>query len=200
MVSVHLSGRLSGTVNSARLARKELGESPQIAVVDSLWASMALGLIALEGARAAQAGGDMEEVLAAVRSAQRRARLLLFCDTLDYLRRGGRIGKAAALVGGLLRVKPLITLREGEVYPEERVRTRTRAVERLRSWAEGLQYVEEFCVLHSDSLPDAEALHQQLTARYPVATRHITPVGPVIATHVGPGALGVAALVREPDQ
>ncbi len=197
IVSIHLSEKLSGTINSARLARRELGDPPGIAIIDSQWTSMAMGIIVLAAARAAEGRGDREAVVAAAQSAMRRTRLLLFCDTLEYLQRGGRIGKAQAFLGGLLSVKPLITLREGEVFPEERVRTRSRALERLRTWAEELGDVEEFCALHVDSEADARGLRDHLTARFPRATSYLTPVGPVVATHVGPGAVGLAALLRE---
>lgn len=196
-VSIHISSKLSGTINSARLARRELGDPPGVAIVDSLWTSMALGLIVLAAARAAAANKTRDQVVAATRSAIQRVRLLLFCDTLEYLQRGGRIGKAQAFLGGLLSVKPLITLREGEVYPEERVRTRSRALERLRAWAEGLGAIEEFCALHIDSPGDAEGLRDHVQARFPNARGYMTAVGPVVATHVGPGAVGLAALVRE---
>lgn len=196
-VSIHISGKLSGTMNSARLARQELGDPKGIAIVDSQWTSMALGLIVLAAAREAARGTGRDEVVATARSAMRRVRLLLFVDTLEYLQRGGRIGKAQAFLGGLLSVKPLITLRDGEVYPEERVRTRSRALERLRAWAAGLGDIEEFCALHIDSPGDAEALKGHLQSRFPRASGHMTPVGPVIAAHVGPGAVGIAAVVRE---
>lgn len=197
VVSIHISGKLSGTMNSARLARQELGDPKGVVIVDSQWTSMALGLIVLAAAREAARGSGRDDVVAAARSATRRVRLLLFVDTLEYLQRGGRIGKAQAFLGGLLSVKPLITLREGEVYPEERVRTRSRALERLRAWAHGLGDIEEFCALHIDSPGDAEALQVDIEQRFPNARGHMTPVGPVIAAHVGPGAVGMAALVRE---
>ena len=196
-VSIHISAKLSGTMNSARLARQELGDPPGIAIVDSQWTSMALGLIVLAAGREAARGAGWDDVVTATRSAMRRVRLLLFVDTLEYLQRGGRIGKAQAFLGGLLSVKPLITLKDGEVYPEERVRTRSRALERLRSWADGLGDIEEFCALHIDSPGDAEALRQHVQGRHRTAQAHITPVGPVIASHVGPGAVGLAALVRD---
>jgi len=195
VVSIHISGKLSGTLNSARLARKTLGDPPAIAIVDSQWASMALGLIVLSAARTAAGGASRDEVVAAARSAASRARLLLFCETLEYLQKGGRIGRAAAFLGGLLNVRPLITVREGEVFPESRVRTRTAALDRLRSWATGLGPLESYALLHIDAATDAAGLRAELQAYAPAAESYLTAVGPVVATHVGPGAVGIAALV-----
>lgn len=194
VVSIHISGKLSGTLNSALIARQELSDPEVVTVVDSLWTSMAQGIVVANAARVAQQSGTREEVLRAVQEAIPRMHLLLFCDTLEYLQKGGRIGRAAAFLGGLLNVKPMITLRDGEVHPVERVRTRNRALERLWEWAQGFSSVQEFCVLHSASLEDAQALHLRMVERFPRAIAHLASVGPVIATHIGPGAVGIAFL------
>ncbi|MBI2887889.1 MAG: DegV family protein [Chloroflexi bacterium] len=194
VVSIHISGKLSGTLNSALIARQEMGDPEAITIVDSRWTTMSQGIVVLHAARAAQRGASRAEVLQATDEAIQHMNLFLFCGTLEYLQRGGRIGKAAAFLGGLLNVMPMITLQQGEVHPVERVRTRRRALERLGEWAQGFQTAREFCVLHSASPQDAEALHAQLSQRFPGATAHMAQVGPVIGTHVGPGAVGVALL------
>lgn len=194
IVSIHLSAKLSGTLNSALIARREMGDPAEITVVDSQWTSMCLGIIVLRAARAAQAGASRDEVLSITEEDIQQMHLLLFCDTLEYLQKGGRIGRAAAFVGGLLSVKPMITLQQGEVHPVERLRTRHRALERLWEWADAFSSAREYCVLHSASLEDAQSMHTRLMERFPQAVSHLAQVGPVIATHIGPGAVGIALL------
>ncbi len=194
IISVHVSSKLSGTYNSALLARTDSGAPQRITVVDSGWTSMCLGIPVLHAARAAQRGASPAEVETELYDALHRVDLLLFVDTLEYLQKGGRIGAARAFVGGLLSVKPLITLRNGEVAPIGQVRQRAKAIERVTQWVEEHPTVTEFSVLHAHSAPDAHRLLEHLRARFPLAEAHITEVGPVVATHVGPGAIGVALL------
>ncbi len=192
IISIHLSSKLSGTINSALLARQEAGATERITVVDSLWTSMALGLVVISAAIAAQQGDEPPQILRLVDERLQKLHLLLFVDTMEYLQRGGRIGRAAAFLGGLLSVKPMITLQEGEVHPIERVRTRSRAIERLWLWASEFPSVSDFCVLHISSLEDAKALFDRIQQRFPTAKGYVASVGPVVGTHVGPGAVGVA--------
>ena len=192
VISIHLSGKLSGTINSAQLARQQMPAPDRVTIVDSLWTSMALGLLVIRAATAAQRGDEPAGILREVAGQLERLHLLLFVDTMEYLQRGGRIGRAAAFLGGLLSVKPLITLRGGEVHPIERVRTRSRAIERLYLWAAEFPAVSDFSVLHISSFDDAKALFDRIQRRFPDATGYVTSVGPVVGTHVGPGALGVA--------
>ena len=194
VVSIHVSAKLSGTLNSALVAQQGLDSPERVTLVDSRWTSMALGIIVLNAARAAQQGGTQEEVSRVAQDAMGKMHLLFFCDTLEYLQKGGRIGKAQAFLGGLLEVKPLITIRDGEVFPVERVRTRGRALERLRQWGEEFTPIREFCVLHAGSEADALALHSHLAARFPQAISHFGHIGAVVATHAGPGLVGLAVL------
>lgn len=191
VLSVHISAALSGTYNSAVLGRAECSAPQRVTVLDSRSTAMCMGIAVIEGARAARAGQGLSEVAAAVRAALGRTELLLFVDTLEYLQRGGRIGAARALLGGLLSVKPLLTLREGTVQPAGQVRTRARALERLRQWAAAHDQVRAFCVLHTQSPADAQVLYEELRARHPTADAYLTEAGPVIATHVGPGGVGL---------
>lgn len=193
IVSVQVSAALSGTFNSAVLARDESGAPARITVVDSRWVSMCLGMAVLAGAELAVKGGGRTEVLAEVERVLNRMDLLLFVDTLEYLQRGGRIGAARAFLGGLLSVKPLITLRNGEVQPAGQVRTRSRAIDRLRTWVrEEHATPEGFCVLHTACPEDAQGLFDEMCASYPKAKPYLAEVGAVVGTHVGPGGIGVA--------
>lgn len=192
--SIHISAKLSGTQQSALLARQDSGQEGDIAVVDSGWTSMGLGLIVLHAAKAAREGASLPELVRLVEELRGKIDLLLFCDTLEYLQRGGRIGRAAAFLGGLLKVKPIITLKDGEVAPVERVRTRSRALEHVWEWARGLPQLREFCILYSGDSQDAREFHRKVREHFPQAQDYLVPVGPVIATHVGPGAVGIVVL------
>ncbi|MSQ10910.1 MAG: DegV family protein [Dehalococcoidia bacterium] len=191
VLSVHVSSALSGTLNSAHLGRDACSAPNGITVIDSRLTSMSLGLAVIAGARAAETGSSLDEVRAAVESVLAGVELLLFVDTLEYLQRGGRIGAARAFLGSLLNVKPLITLRNGAVEPVGQVRTRARALERLREWAAEHTTIRGFSVLHTASLPDAQALFDELHARFPAAEAYLVECGPVVATHVGPGGVGL---------
>lgn len=189
IVVICLSSELSGTFQAAAIAAEQTTSIP-VKVVDSRNVSMALGFQVLEAARAAARGVGLEDVAAAALAARDRTNFIAALDTLDYLKRGGRIGTIQALLGGLLDVKPLITMENGVVAAFGRTRTRTRAraalVERAASLASG---VEEVVVLAGDSA-DADEFRQQLAAVIP--THLIAEIGPVVGTHTGPGLLGFA--------
>ena len=204
VVSVHLAGGISGTVESARQAAEELmRERParRVEVIDSRKACGALAFAALAGAARARAGGDVEQVAARVREASETVRLWFAVDTLEFLRRGGRIGTAQAWLGGALKIKPILTV-DGEITPVERVRTAGRALERM---------IELLRSQHADGHDGYVIQHIQApeqAARLVAAGREIfgteplfvSEIGPVIGTHVGPGLLGVgggpSALLR----
>jgi DegV family protein with EDD domain len=203
VVSVHLSGALSGTRDAAELAAAEVrGEGIAVRVVDSRTIAMALGFAVLAAAAAAEQGASAQDVeAAAARSAA--GTLCLFCvDTLEHLRRGGRIGAAAALVGTALAVKPLLQVSDGRIVPREKVRTSTRALARLvelAAEAAGSGPVD--VAVHHLAAPErAEALAEQLRARLPgLGALHVSEVGAVVGAHVGPGALGVVVARRGRD-
>jgi DegV family protein with EDD domain len=192
VVSVHISGQLSGTADAARLAAKDAPVS--VDVIDSHSLGMGLGFAALSAADAASRGCSFEEVGGVAR---RRAELssAFFClDTLEYLRRGGRIGAARALLGAALAVKPLLHLHEGEIRPLEKVRTLSRALARLEELAverAGSGRVD-VAVHHLDNPERAEALAQRLRDRLPALDQLVvSEVGAVIGAHTGPGLLAV---------
>ncbi len=193
IVSVHISSRLSGTLNSAALAAREVGL--QVEMVDSLSASMGLGFLAVEAAERARRGEPLETIVEAARATIPRTGVYAALDTLEFLRRGGRVGSAAAVLGTLLSVKPLITLREGVVAPLDKPRTTARALQRLRELVEEEGPLERLAILHAGAPELAERLRELLGERAPPDTLTVS-VGPTIATHAGPGVVGVAFVRR----
>ncbi len=194
IVTICLSSDLSGTYQAAVIAAEQTTSVP-VHVVDSRNVSMALGFQVLEAARAAAQGDNLEKVAAAANAARLGTNFVAAVDTLDYLQRGGRIGSAQAFLGGLLNIKPLITMENGVVAALGRVRTRSRAVAALieQAAALGPQFAE-VAILTSDPA-GVEEFRQQLSAVIP--THLVAGVGPVVGTHTGPGLLGFAYRLGE---
>lgn len=199
IVSIHLSARFSGTVETARLAARELVGRCSIDVVDSGTVSMAMGFAVIAAARAARDGADLDECAAAARSVLQRERLAVALDTLEFLRRGGRIGRAQAFVGGLLRLKPIVTIRNGETFPLARVRTRKKALETLLDTCfEGGADIQEAVVMQSTTPADADYLVSEVKKRHPNVPVYLGTMGPVIGVHGGPGIIGLAVVLAQP--
>jgi DegV family protein with EDD domain len=194
IVSVHLSSKVSGTYNSALMAAHSVGDSA-IEVVDSLSTSMALGFMALEGAKLARAGRDRQAVAERMRSLVPKARVICVVDTLTYLERGGRIGKARALLGSLLNVKPILQLKDGEVVPLGRARGRPQALSRLVELLGRDGKVSQLAIMHGRAQADAEQLRERVAATYPGVDIQLTEIGAVLGTHTGPGVIGFTYLV-----
>ncbi|MDE2861676.1 MAG: DegV family protein [Chloroflexota bacterium] len=192
VVSVHISSSLSGTCNSANQARDMSKDPSRIAVVDSLLAGGALGLLALEAASLAEGSDDHREVANQVEERVERQTGYVMVDTLKYLAKGGRIGKAQAFMGGALQLKPILSVRDGAIHPVERARTRRKAVGRIESLARSLAPISRLHVSYTTDPDDARALRGALADL--VAPENIVEsrFGPVIGTHLGPGAIGVA--------
>jgi DegV family protein with EDD domain len=198
IVSVHISGGISGTVESARQAAADLlARKPQrrIEVVDTRSACGAIGLDALAGAAAARAGGDIDAVTARVRASIEARKIWFAVDTLEYLRRGGRIGTAQAWLGGALKIKPILTC-DGEITPIERVRTSSRAFERMVDYLRSRHDdgCDAWVVQHIQAAEQAEALVERGRAIFGSEPLFVSEIGPVIGTHVGPGLLGVGGI------
>ncbi len=193
VVSVHLSARLSGTYESALLAAEEF--DGRVRVVDSAAAGIGVGFVALEASAVASAGGDIEAVRIAALGATERVQTLFYVDTLEFLRRGGRISAASALVGTALAVKPILHVVRGEVVLKEKVRTSARALARLTDLA--LEAAGEsdvdIAVQHLDAADRAQALFNLLITRFGdrVHDTYLSEVGAAIAAHTGPGVIGV---------
>ena len=195
IISIHLASSLSGTFQSAQLAKTMLAY-PDLEVVDSRSASLGLGQLALAAARAARAGLDKEEVLAVVTRAMASLRVYFLVDTLEYLQKGGRIGRAQAFLGTLLSIKPLLALRDSGVHPLEKARGKARGLDRLAEIiAAGFPPDQPvWCGLVHGSDPEGlSQLRERVVSRLNCTQVLTAEVGPVIATHTGPGVLGVMA-------
>ena len=193
VVSVHLSHKFSGTIESARAAARDVAPD-KISVVDSGSASMGLGFCAIAAARAAKAGASRAECAAAAESVATRLRIAVAFESLEYLRRGGRIGRAKAFLGGLLRLKPILTVKDGEAFPVTRVRSRGKALDELFALVDGATGVEQVCVLHTTTPDDATMLADRVRARRPDVPLVLGRFGPVLGVHGGPGMLGIAVV------
>ena len=200
IVSIHVSAKLSGTVNSATQAKAALGDSSPIEIVDSQLASAPMALAVLTGAQLARKLADYREVARRVRQSLVRNHGFVLVDTLEYLQKGGRIGKAQAFVGGMLKVKPILTVREGEVHPVERPRSMERAKNRIIEIARDLAPVRQVNISYSTDRVQALALRAELAEL--VDPEHLieSRFGPVLGTYVGPNALGVAVTQGSADE
>ncbi|MEV4684937.1 DegV family protein [Streptomyces kurssanovii] len=197
IVSLHLSSELSGTHDAAVLAAKDA--PVPVRVVDTGMIAMALGFCALAAAEVAEAGGSLDEAVAAAEKRAADTAAYFYVDTLDYLRRGGRIGAAQALLGSALAVKPLLQLVDGRIDMLERVRTASRAIARLEEIAaERAGTAPVDIAVHHLAAPErAAALADRLRNRVPgLADLHVSEVGAVIGAHTGPGLLGVVVSPR----
>jgi DegV family protein with EDD domain len=196
IVCVLISSKLSGTYQSAAVAADAVKDVIHVELVDSLNSSLALGLMALRARELASEGLDPAAIGTRLRDETALYHLVFFAETLEYLHRGGRIGKAATMVGSLLQLKPLLRVEAGVVVPFERTRTRKKAIAGLEAFVASFAAIDTVSALHIDSPEDVRRLYDTVSSN---AAREIVPIGqfgPVVATHVGPGALGV--MVREP--
>jgi DegV family protein with EDD domain len=193
LVSVHLSSELSGTGDAARLAASQVGEHI-VTVVDSRSAAMGSGFAVLGAARSAAAGADAATVARTAREIAAATRTLFVVDTLEHLRRGGRIGSAAAVLGSALAVKPVLHVQDGRVVPLEKVRTTARALNRLvqRAVEAAGEGPVSVAVHHLAAAEKAERLAAEIRDRLPqLRELHVSELGAAIGAHVGPGAVGI---------
>ncbi|SCK19666.1 EDD domain protein, DegV family [Streptomyces sp. WMMB 714] len=197
IVSLHLSGEISGTYDAAVVAAREA--PVPVRVVDSGLVAMALGFCALEAAETAARGGSLDEAVAAAEKRAEGMSAYFYVDTLDYLRRGGRIGAAAKLLGSALAVKPLLELVDGRIAMLEKVRTASKAIGRLEELVverAGDSHVD-IAVHHLAAQQRADDLAERLRGRVPgLGELHVSEVGAVIGAHTGPGLLGAVVSLR----
>ncbi|MFE4409466.1 DegV family protein [Streptomyces sp. NPDC056821] len=197
IVSLHLSAELSGTYDAAVLAAREA--PVPVRVVDTGMVAMALGFCALAAAETTEAGGTVDEAVAAAEKRAGGTSAFFYVDTLDYLRRGGRIGAAQALLGSALAVKPLLQLQDGRIELLEKVRTASKAIARLEEIvAERAGGADVDVAVHHLAAPErASAIADRLRTRVSgLADMHVSEVGAVIGAHTGPGLLGVVVSPR----
>ena len=195
IISIHLSSKLSVTHDNAFQAARHLSDTgARIEVIDSGFVSLGMGFMVRAASTAAAQGATAEEIRNLVNEMAPRIHILVVVDTLTYLRKGGRIGRARAFLGSVLKVKPLLSIRDGEVIPEERIRTKKAAQDRLLQIATSYPNVVEAAVAYSTNAHDAEALRQRLAEALPDARITTGRLGPVIGVHGGPGVLGLGVL------
>ncbi|NUO34628.1 MAG: DegV family protein [Dermatophilaceae bacterium] len=199
IVSVHLSSQMSGTVEAARLAA---AEAPvPVEVVDSETIGMAMGFAVVAAAEAAAGGADVPSVLEVIRARLAPSGVLFYVDTLEHLRRGGRIGAASALLGSALSIKPILAVRGGRIVPVEKVRTSSRAVARIEAMVvehvEKGRTVADLAVHHLDAAARADQIAAELREMVPGSPKVIVvELGAVVGAHVGPGTVAIAVSPR----
>lgn len=194
ILSFHLSSALSGTFQSAKLAQDMLSEEIDITVIDTKKASYGIGMLVAEVQEAVKSGKSKEECIALAEQMSVNIGTFFMVDTLEYLQKGGRIGRASALLGSLLNIKPILGLNEqGEVYPLDKVRGSKKALKRIiqaiHEFSDG--YELQLAVCHAQAREQAEELKIKLMEEFAVNNVLVTDIGPVIGTHVGPKTLGV---------
>ena len=196
IVSVHIGANFSGTVAAATMARDSLDTPCRIEVVDSEATSLGLGFAAVAAARAAKAGATLEEVAAAAKSIVPRQHLLVYLDTLEYARRGGRISRIEALVGSLLSLKAIISI-HGEVTGVARMRTRAAGLKKLFELALSYPNIEEVGIMHATTPQDADLLAAWVRERLPGVPVSIVRLGSTLGTHGGPGVMAMTVVEGE---
>ena len=201
VVSIHIAGGLSGTSEAARQAAEQLERDgkggERVTVLDSRTAAGGLGMLALVAARRAAAGATAEEVVQAVWDAREDLKIYFAIDTLEFLKRSGRVGAASAWIGSTLKIKPILTV-ESEITPVERVRTAKRAFERMVEYAEERKSsgADGWVVQHIQSPAEAQELANRCRELFGDDPVFVSEIGPVLGVHTGPGLLGVGGIPR----
>jgi len=194
---ITLSSKLSGTYNSAIGAKDLVKKKCKIEVIDSETVAMGLGLIVIATAKVAQNGAKLDELTKLVRSAMTRSHFIVYFDTLKYLAKGGRIGKAQELLGSMLSVKQILTVKEGEMAPLTRMRSLGAGMDYLYNFAANFPNIEELAVEHTTTPDEADRLVERLGSVFPKERIYRSTVSPVLGVHGGPGALAITVLEAE---
>ena len=196
IISLHISGSVSNTLNVAGLGAQDV-ESATVVPYDTQQITLGAGLLVLKAAEMAQAGHSLAEILAALDERVPRARVFGMIDTLDSLRRGGRVSWAEFGIGSLLQIKPIMEIKAGEIIVHAKVRTRKRAIKKMQAMVAEYQPFERIAILHVNAPEAAADLQEQSKNLFPEGeTPIIQDVSPAIGTHLGPGAVGFAAISR----
>jgi DegV family protein with EDD domain len=191
VMCVVLSSKLSATGEAAHAGARAVADVVPVTVVDSLSVSLGHGMMAVQGARRASAGATLDEIVAMAEDMARRTKIFATLDTLEYLKRGGRIGAAQALLGSILSIKPCIEVVDGKVEPGPKQRTRSRSLQWLADQVGAQKGVENLAVLHGDA-PDVDTLLGLLSPHFPREQIVIGQLGAVVGAHTGPRTIGVA--------
>ncbi len=191
---ITVTSRLSGTYEVARESIELMKKKRRVEVIDSKWAVMAQGFLATTAARAANAGASFDEVKEIINRNMKRGDMRAAFDTLEYLKRGGRIGAAQAFLGSALKINPVIGMKDSQVYGVARTRSRAKALDNLVNFALAYKRIEELAIEDATTPEDAEALAERLNAKFPRERIVRTKMGPAIGTHTGPHVIVVSVL------
>ena len=191
---ITISHKLSATYETASNAVELMKRKCRVEIIDSLTALMAQGLIVIAAAKAAKAGVSLDEMVNITRQNIARSEVRMAFDTLEYLKRGGRIGKARAFIGSILKVNPIIGIKDAEVHPFARTRSRAKAIDYLYDFAADFPHIEEMAVEDATTPDEADMLVERLSSKFPRERIYRSKVGSVIGTHVGPHVLAVSVL------
>jgi len=194
---ITLSSKLSGTYQSALAAKDLVEKECRIEVIDSLTVAMGLGLVAISAARKAQSGTKLDELTDFVRRALNRSHFVAYFDTLKYLAKGGRIGRAQGLLGSMLSIKPILTVREGEISPVTRLRSQAAGMDYLHNLVTGFTSIEALAVEHTTLPDEADKLVERLSPLFPREIIYRSTVSPVLGVYGGPNAIAVTVLEAE---
>lgn len=198
IISVHVSSKLSGTINSAQQAANTLSGTVDVRIVDTQQVSMTVGLSAVGAAQAAQEGKSAEECIAIAESVAKRSNFFALFDTLEYLEKGGRIGKARSLIGGLLKIRPILRVEDGEIGQFSKARSRNMGMLKLEQAVRELGKLDDIAIVYSTDGTDAEKLAATVEELLPDGkSPFLTRVGPVIGTHAGPNLVAIAAITSD---
>lgn len=196
ILAIIISTKYSATYEAA-IEGKELRKSKsRLEIIDSFSAVAGLGLIVISAAKAAQAGASLDEVIDVTRRSMRLVDMRMAFDTLEYLRRGGRIGAAQAFLGSMLKLNPVLTIKDGETYPVARERCRAKAIDHLYNFAMGFPDIDEMAIEDVSTPEDAETLMERLNSKFPRERIYRTKVSPAVGAHVGPHVLAVGVLPK----
>ncbi len=198
IVSIHISAKLSGTCNAALQGKEIVEKKCPIEVVDSQSTTMGLGLISMVAASMAKAGESLPSVVEETKQVIPNIHLLGLFDTLKYLALGGRIGKAKALLGSILNVKPMITLKDGEVVPAGQARTRSKGIERLVDFVKNTADIQDLVILHNTTPDEAQTLAERIGSIFTKEQIIIARCGTTLGVHAGPGLLFVVLRQKKP--
>ena len=197
ILTIVISSKLSGTYQSATNAKNLAGNKCRIEVIDSQKVAMGFGLIVIAAAQAAQAGASLDEVIDVVNKRIPRSHTVIYFETLKYLAKGGRVGKAQGLLGSMLSIKPILTVKDGEIAPMTRVRSKAAGMEYVRNFVAGFPNIEKLAVEHSTTQDDAAKLADIFCSFAPRESIYRSTVSPVLGAYAGPGALAITVLEAE---
>lgn len=197
IISIHISSKLSGTCNSALQAKEMMKTKCQVEVVNSEMVTMGLGLLAAKAVSIANAGKDMQQVVEEVKQLIHTTHVWALFDTLKYLALGGRIGKAKALLGSILNIKPVLAVKDGEMMPTVQARSRDKGMGMLFDFVKKVNDIQDLAIVYSTTSDDAQTLANRISIVFAKELIRLARIGPALGVHAGPGALAVAVMGKD---